>query len=103
MGSQNDPCSHHFPLRGFARADQLAQLGDLIVKELYQILRLWTTHVFLSRPKYTQILIYSERIYAILYLVLFYFFGMRGKNYTLDDQLMHANVTILRHYMAQTD
>ncbi len=68
MGSQNDPCSHHFPLRGFARADQLAQLGDLIVKELYQILRLWTTHVFLSRPKYTQILIYSERIYAILYL-----------------------------------
>jgi hypothetical protein len=69
MDIQDDFGTLRFALRGVARVDELAQIGYFVVNELYGILGFGSSHFasILQALNYL-ILLFSEHIYAFLYL-----------------------------------
>ncbi len=71
MGIQNDFGSLHFTLGRIARVDEFLQIDYFVINELYGILRFGSSHMLsiLQTFNYLKFL-FSEHIYAILYLVV---------------------------------
>ncbi len=69
MGRQDNFGSLHFTLRRIARVDELSHIGYFIVNDLYGILWFGSTHVVYPPTFKYLTFLFSEHIYAKLYLV----------------------------------